>query len=73
MTSMPTHRSGCTLAARLLLGVGILLTGVLPDARKRRRVREAKRSTARAAHRATRVAWHARLTPTRCGNSGPSG
>ena len=30
MAGTPTHRSGCTLAARLLLGVGILLTGALP-------------------------------------------
>jgi polyvinyl alcohol dehydrogenase (cytochrome) len=31
MTSTPRLRSGCTLSARLLLGVGILLAGVLPD------------------------------------------
>jgi hypothetical protein len=31
MTGTPGHRSRCTLSARLLLGVGILLTGVLPD------------------------------------------
>src|SRR5689334_19151005 len=29
MTSAARHRFGCTLSARLLLGLGILLTGVL--------------------------------------------
>ena len=73
MTSTPKHRSACTLSARLLLAVGILLTGVLPD-----RAEEALSSRGEALYR-TRCAschegaWHARLTPTRCGNSGLSG
>ena len=53
MTSMPTHRSGCTLAARLLLGVGILLTGVLPD-----RAEEAPSSRGEALYRTRCASCH---------------
>ena len=53
MTSMPTHRSGCTIAARLLLGVGILLTGVLPD-----RAEEALSSRGEALYRTRCASCH---------------
>src|SRR6478609_1618432 len=53
MTSTPRHRSGCTLSARLLLAVGILLTGVLPD-----RAEEALSSRGEALYRTRCASCH---------------
>ena len=53
MTSTPRHRSGCTLSARLMLGVGILLTGVLQD-----RAEEALSSRGEALYRTRCASCH---------------